>query len=303
MTDPYVYDGTTTLKNRFDIRDSDSLTTVERLLTAVRSMELKTNPGIIQRQHNDLPQLQLIHRHLFQDVYDWAGDLRSVQISKGDSLFAHPQRIQHYLGSVFETLDEDELKQLPLGDFSYKASYYMAEINAVHPFREGNGRANRAFIDQMANASRFSIDWSLISQDEMIDASKESMANEPIKLRQFLLRATQSSRLDELPTLHGTSDNSNSSPLLDDYVRHLNNNHSIEEIKNKFPSFSRVTNLLERFHHVAESIPDSQKRSVFLQVVHQRVSHAVSHGKPIFVNHDPQQESRPVHAPQTSYSE
>jgi cell filamentation protein len=136
------------LKNRFRITDADILNAAEADLAAARSRELAQAP---LKGDFDLKHLQAIHRYLFGDLYEWAGELRTVDIRKNDNLFAHHAHIATAAESIFAKLaSENRLTALELGEFSKRAAYYFAEINALHPFREGNGRTQREFISNLA---------------------------------------------------------------------------------------------------------------------------------------------------------
>jgi cell filamentation protein len=149
--DPYVYPGTHTLRNRYGVRDPAALSRLEATFTAGRLAELGERPiaGVY-----DLAHLQALHRHVFGDVYAWAGEIRSVAIAKGD-LFALPEHIASYLGGVLAQLPgEQHLRGLDREAFIDRLTHYLAEINATHPFREGNGRTQRAFVQQGVRAVR-----------------------------------------------------------------------------------------------------------------------------------------------------
>ena len=140
--DRYVYSGTDVLVNRFGIRDWGKLSTVERALTGVRYAELEDSPV---EGRFDLKHLCAIHRRLFGDVYPWAGKVRTRGfISKGNSLFCSPEFILPYSEDLFAKLKaENYLTGLDRDSFIHRLAFYIAEINALHPFREGNGRAQR----------------------------------------------------------------------------------------------------------------------------------------------------------------
>jgi len=93
-SDTYVYPGTEVLRNKADLRDQAALDKFEADVTAMRMAELLNQP--IQGKF-DLPHLRAMHRHLFQDVYDWAGEIRTVDISRGASRFANFNQIETYL--------------------------------------------------------------------------------------------------------------------------------------------------------------------------------------------------------------
>ena len=133
--DPYVYPGTSVLRNRFGLTDAADLDRVERLHTTNRSLEP------IPRGSFDLAHLRAIHRHLFQDIYDWAGELRTVEISKGRQQFQFREFIETGMGDVHGRLVHSRfLKGLSAAAFAEQAAVIVGDINYVHPFREGNGR-------------------------------------------------------------------------------------------------------------------------------------------------------------------
>lgn len=139
-SDPYVYPGTETLRNNFDIRDTARLQVVEASLTAMALAQLDAEglPG-----GYDVAHLQAFHRAIFCDVYPWAGQIRTVQISRTVP-FARPENIEPYLsGRLRELAAEGYLRGLPRGQFIARLARYLGEVNAVHPVREGNAAGGR----------------------------------------------------------------------------------------------------------------------------------------------------------------
>jgi cell filamentation protein len=119
--------------------------------------------------------LKSIHRQVFQDVYRWAGEFRTVNISKGGHLFGVAAFIEPALREVLRKLSqESRLKGLDARKFAARAGYYLGEINAIHPFRDGNGRTQREFIRELAIQEGFIIDWSRVTREQMTAASLES---------------------------------------------------------------------------------------------------------------------------------
>lgn len=107
----------------------------------------------------DIQHLKAIHRHLFQDVYDWAGEERTVSISKGKTLFCNPRFIADTVTDILGKLaKENHLKGLPPEDFVDRVAYYILELNVAHPFREGNGRTTRYFLSLIAQNAGFEVD-------------------------------------------------------------------------------------------------------------------------------------------------
>jgi cell filamentation protein len=170
--DHYLDFETGVLKNKLGIRDEKELKKAEASLAAWRSFQLAGEPipGLF-----DLDHLRAVHQHLFSDLYEWAGELRDIDLSKDNSYFANHRQIINAAGPIFEKLaDENYLEGLDAGEFSARAAYYMGEINALHPFREGNGRAQREFINHLAYKHGYLIEWKNISQADMVQASIES---------------------------------------------------------------------------------------------------------------------------------
>jgi cell filamentation protein len=131
----------------------------------------------------DLAHLQAIHPYLFGDVYEWAGQLRNIDISKGGNRFAHHAHIDSAAVAVFMQLaKEKQLAGLGQAAFSDRAAYYLGELNALHPFREGNGRAQREFISHLAHANGYYIAWENVRQADMLAAAIESFNGDRSKL-------------------------------------------------------------------------------------------------------------------------
>ncbi|MDO5638823.1 MAG: Fic family protein [Neisseria sp.] len=167
--DEYTDSHTGVLKNKLNLADALELEQAERDISIMRSLELHLFPV---DGHFDLLHLQAIHKRLFGDIYPWAGEIRHIDISKGSSRFANHLFIESFSAGVSARLkQENYLKSMSSEAFSGRAAHYMSEFNAVHPFREGNGRALRAFIGQLAGQNGYCIDWKNISQDEMIAAA------------------------------------------------------------------------------------------------------------------------------------
>jgi len=170
--DHYLDPVTGVLKNKLGISEEEELKAAEASLVAWRSYQLVEKP--IQG-HFDLNHLKAIHQHLFQDVYEWAGELRDVDLTRDNSYFANHRYMIEAAGLIFVKLaEENSLQGMDAADFSTRAAYYLGGINALHPFREGNGRAQREFINHLAYNNGYLIDWTSIREEDMIQASIES---------------------------------------------------------------------------------------------------------------------------------
>ena len=122
----------------------------------------------------DLEHLRNIHKYIFQDIYPWAGKIRTVDIAKSN-MFCKVQFIEMQAKEIFGKLQKDDyLKQLSKEKFAKRAAYYFSEINALHPFREGNGRTQRELIRQLACESGYILHFAAITETEMMEASIDS---------------------------------------------------------------------------------------------------------------------------------
>lgn len=172
--DPYVYEGTHVLINKFDLTDYNELSHVERMITGATVASLEDKP--IQGKF-DLAHLQAIHKALFEEIYNWAGQIRKQGfISKGNSLFCKAEFIESYAADLFGQLRREHLlTNLDLDVFTERISYYISEINALHPFREGNGRTQRVFINQLSRQAGWNLNFPSIEPDVLCEAYITSM--------------------------------------------------------------------------------------------------------------------------------
>lgn len=185
--DPYVYPETNVLRNLRHIRDAGQLSKFEAIATTRRTVELEHEP--IQGRF-DARHLQAIHHHIFQDVYEWAGAFRTVNISKSGDPFAFCEHIVSSLDQTFAELKRElHLVNSDPDRFALRGAYYLGEINVVHPFREGNGRAQRELIRELGLHNGLMIDWRQVSREEMIEASRRSLRIDNAGLEQLLRKA------------------------------------------------------------------------------------------------------------------
>ena len=167
----YCYPDSDVLKNKMGVRDSERLSQLERRLTMLRLLELIDKPI---RGKFDLKHLQAIHKYIFQDVYEWAGEIRKVDIAKGN-IFCNVRFLPGQAAEIFGKLkEEDYLQGLEEEDIIGRLAYYFSEINALHPFREGNGRSQREFIRCLALHNGYVLNFANASKEEMMKASEDS---------------------------------------------------------------------------------------------------------------------------------
>jgi cell filamentation protein len=157
------------LRNKLDFRDADQLALVEAVLVSQRIAEGIPSGGF------DLAHLKAIHRHLFQDVYEWAGQIRTVEISKGGNRFQFRRYIETGMADVDRRLlQRNFLKGLDAETFSREAGPIIGDVNYVHPFRDGNGRVQVLYLEQLANRAGHRLDLTRIDKDAWIAASSRS---------------------------------------------------------------------------------------------------------------------------------
>lgn len=182
----YCYPGTSVLKNEFEIKDLERLKLAERELTSIRMAQLMSKP---LKMEFDFKGLKQIHRFLFQDIYTWAGKTRKVDIAKGN-LFCLCQYIDGQMSEIMNRLRrERSLDELDTVELAAKLAYYLGEINAVHPFREGNGRTQRLFIQQLARKAGHQLDYSKITTKEMLEASIQTFHLDYSLMEKIMLQA------------------------------------------------------------------------------------------------------------------
>jgi cell filamentation protein len=188
---PYLYPGTQVLRNKAEICDEQVLRRFEYEQTGERIKELRQRP--IAGKF-DLEHLRAIHAHIFQDVYEWAGELRTVEISKGDSLFALTPYIEGEAQRLGASLAaEKHLQGLDKPRFVERLAHYYAEWNALHPFREGNGRSTREFIAQLAREAGYEFDQKHIDNDknQWNDAAMRSFKGDLEPMQQIFNEAVK----------------------------------------------------------------------------------------------------------------
>lgn len=174
MPDPYLDPHTGTLRNKLGATTPASLRQAEDDLVSWRIVQLLDHPVV---GGFDLDHLQAIHHHLFQDVYPWAGQLRTVNIDKGSTQFAPYTRLTLYGANIHTHIEEmgwlrtdDETR------FTHRIAMVYDEVNYLHPFREGNGRTQRIWLGQLAAQAGWHIDWNAMDAQENIVACEAGIS-------------------------------------------------------------------------------------------------------------------------------
>lgn len=185
--DPYLDLDSGVLRNLLGITDSAEVRGVEATLSASRIYDLNRTPlpGAY-----DLAHLQAFHRRIFGDVYDWAGELRTVLIGRGTA-FCRPEHIVGDAEELFAWLARTgHLRGLERDPFLDGLTDLLSDLNTLHPFREGNGRTQRAFVAQLAADSGHPVRWSGLDAAENVAASGAAHAGDTAPLRTLLDKIT-----------------------------------------------------------------------------------------------------------------
>jgi len=184
-SDPHFDSAKGILRNLRGFTDQAKLDKYERLRTAEAIYDLELNPV---RGRFDQAHLQAIHRRIFEKVYPWAGELRRVNISRPASYpFTLIPFLQRNLDEIFAKLaSEGHLQSLAAAAFADRAAVYLGALNTLHPFREGNGRAQRAYLAGLAQAAGWRIAWEHLDPERNVAASS---ASRPIRSRPAIITA------------------------------------------------------------------------------------------------------------------
>ena len=152
-------------------------------MTFARSEE-PLPPGLLSVTH-----YRAIHHHLFQDVYDWAGRFRTVRLAKDQSAFCFPENIAREMRALFEWLRERRyLRGLDVRRFAREAAHFLAELNAIHPFREGNGRSQLTFLALVAHRAGHPLDLARLDPARMLNAMIRGFGGDEAPLAAILER-------------------------------------------------------------------------------------------------------------------
>lgn len=163
--DPYSYKGTNTLKNRIGLRDREALESFELEMTTLRGSEPLPEGNFDARHYRS------VHHHLFQDIYSWAGQYRTIRTAKAGNWFCFPEHIEGEMERLFKQLHEAHT--LEIDDqvaFTAAVARFLGELNAIHPFREGNGRSQLAFTHLLGMAAGMPFDFGKIKPASFMEA-------------------------------------------------------------------------------------------------------------------------------------
>lgn len=171
----YCYEGTNILVNKLNIKDSEELESYETSVVSLKLMALNKK-GITG--NFDVAHFVSIHKFLFEDIYNFAGLFRTENIAKDYFQFAEWEYIESELERLLSELkNENYLVGLSKEQFASRLAYYWAELNVLHPFREGNGRTTREFLRQLSLKNGYILNLYKVNSQELLNASIKSIAD------------------------------------------------------------------------------------------------------------------------------
>ncbi|MGG7976715.1 putative adenosine monophosphate-protein transferase Fic [Klebsiella aerogenes] len=191
--DPYLYPTLDVLRNRLGIRQAQRLEQTTWEFTSLRAATIPLGP-----RGRGLPHLCTIHRQLYQDLFDWAGKLREIDIYQGDTPFCHFAWIEKEGNALMRKLEEEDyLCEQPREMFVERLSWYYGEINVLHPFRLGNGLTQRIFFEQLAIHAGYLLDWRGIEPDAWSQANQLGAMGDPEPLERIFRKVVSEARESE----------------------------------------------------------------------------------------------------------
>jgi cell filamentation protein len=181
--DPYLIAGTRTLRNLRGITDHEELARFEFQASFVRLTQIYVGgfPGPF-----DLDHFCAFHHHIFQDVYSWSGELRTVEITKNQTHFTLVPFLLSAASDIFDRLADVDLRGSEREPFVATAAQLLGDINGLHLFREGNGRAQRAFLSELARHAGYDVQWERVDAARNTAASIASAAGDPWPMHRLL---------------------------------------------------------------------------------------------------------------------
>lgn len=183
--DPYLYPGLNVMRNRLGIHQAQRLAQAAYEMTALRAATIELGPLI-----RGLPHLCAIHRQLYQDIFDWAGQLREVDIYQGDTRFCHFAYIEKEGNALMQDLEEEGyLVGLAHEKFVERLAHYYCEINVLHPFRLGSGLAQRIFFEQLALHAGYALSWQGIAVETWKQANQSGAMGDLSALQAIFQKA------------------------------------------------------------------------------------------------------------------
>lgn len=176
----YTYKGTDVLKNKLNIQDEELLKEYETRIVAFKIATISS--ANLPKEYTP-KRLKYIHKYLFEDVFSFAGEYRTENITKENFRFSEFEYIEENINRIFSSINIEEMKKMPFVKFVEKISYIMTELNVLHPFREGNGRTIRELVREICFDCGYVIDWYEINHDDILKAAKKAVLDETEQIK------------------------------------------------------------------------------------------------------------------------
>jgi cell filamentation protein len=193
----YCYENSKILRNKLSLTDGNILLEAERRIAGLKISGAKATPV---RGKLDFKHLCATHKYIFGEIYEWAGELRMVNIVKGNP-FCNYDVLDVYGAELFNNLKTERyLLDTPPEQITERLAHYLSEINVMHPFREGNGRSQRLFIEYLALVAGYRVDFTDVTSTEMIEASVCAFDCDETLMRYIFDRVTAPISRDEQRT-------------------------------------------------------------------------------------------------------
>lgn len=187
--DRYFDPDTGILRNKLGLRTQQDLDLAETAFVTLATADLSFRPLVEPKSGPGFSYLKQIHYKLFGDIYDWAGQIRDVDISKGSTRFANFHDIESEGNRLsLEMAAQNWLCDLQHEEFADQAAYYFGEFNSLHPFREGNGRTLREYARYIAERAGHKLTWEGLDREDMVQASILSHNSNHHALRDIIIR-------------------------------------------------------------------------------------------------------------------
>lgn len=183
----YTYKGSNVIKNKLNIKDEKTLKKYETKMVAFK---LSTIRFAKINKTFDEEHIKFIHKYLFGEIYDFAGEYRLENITKENFRFSEYQYIEENLKSIVKKINIEEIKKLDFDTQISKISEIMTDLNVLHPFREGNGRTIREFTRELLNEIGYDVNFSEVDYELILDVSKKAVVDDSkqIKLLKSIIR-------------------------------------------------------------------------------------------------------------------
>lgn len=183
----YTYEGTHVIKNKLDIRDADLLKEYETGIVGLKLTSLMKNKKVYPFTEEGFKQ---IHKYLFDEIYEFAGEYRLENILKENFRFSEYEYIEENMPLIIKKIDIEKMKQMDFDTLCKTLSEIMTDLNVLHPFREGNGRTIREFTREMAFVCGYEVNFSNVDYDLILDVSRKAVVDdtEQIELLKSILK-------------------------------------------------------------------------------------------------------------------